>query len=133
MKLTISEYAKRLNVSVQSIYAQIKRGSLKSVEENGVKYVVLEDTTIKPKVENTLKEAFKIIKRLQKQIKVKDKEIKRLTKQLAKCNNKSESVYLSYITELKQLQLKAPVNIDEDIIEVKKKKKKSKTKRKKNG
>jgi len=40
--------------------------------------VLLEDKAIKPKVENTLKEAFKIIKRLQKGIKDKDKEIKRL-------------------------------------------------------
>jgi hypothetical protein len=133
MKITIKRYAENEGISVQSVYAKIKRGNLKSIEENGVKYVLLEDETIKPKVENTLNETFKIIKRLQKENKLKDKEIKRLTKQLAKCNKKSEKVYLSYIAELKHLQLKAPVNIDEDIIEVKSKKKKSKKKRKKNG
>lgn len=135
MQITIKQYAENEGISVQSVYAKIKRGSLNSVEENGIKYVVLDEKGIKhslnPNVENRFKEVFKIVKRLQKQIKLKDKEIKRLTKQLAKCNKKSEKVYLSYIAELKQLQLKAPVNIDEDIIDVKEKKKKSKKKRKK--
>ncbi len=86
MQITIKRYAENEGISVQSVYAQIKRGSLKSVEENGVKYVLLEDEAIKPKVENTLNEAFKIIKRLQKEITLKDKEIKRLTKQNEKQN-----------------------------------------------
>jgi predicted DNA-binding protein YlxM (UPF0122 family) len=137
MKLTVNEYAMEFKTSVQSVYQRIKRGSLNSVEENGIKYVVVEENSIKPtlnpSVESGFKEVFKIVERLQRQIKGKDKEIKRLTKQLAKCNKKSEGVYLSYIAELKHLQLKAPVNIDEDIIEVKPKKKKSKKKRKKNG
>ena len=127
MKLTVKQYAENMSISVQSIYAQIKRGDLNWVEENGIKYVVVDDNSIKPKVENNLNLAFKIIKR-------KDKEIKRLTKQLAKCNKKSEGVYLSYIAELKHLQLKAPVKQSEDdtdIIEVKTKKKKSKKKSKK--
>jgi hypothetical protein len=135
MKLTVNEYAIEFKTSVQSVYQRIKRGSLKSVEENGIKYVVVEENSVKPtlnpNVESGFKEVFKIVERLQRQIKVKDKEIKRLTKQLAKCNKKSEGVYLSYIAELKYLQLKAPVKQSEDdadIIEVKTKKKKSKKK-----
>jgi len=133
MKLTVNEYSIEFKTSVQSVYQRIKRGSLKSIEENGIKYVVVEDNNIKPNlnpnVESDFKEVFKIVERLQKQIKEKDKEIKRLTKQLAKCNKKSEGVYLSYIAELKHQQLKAPANIDEDIIEVKEKKKKKKWKK----
>jgi len=86
MKLTIKQYAENEDISVQSVYAQIKRGSLKSVEENGIKYVVVEQNTIQLKVENPLNEAFKMIKRLQKQLKAKDKEIKRLTKKNEKQN-----------------------------------------------
>jgi len=86
MKLTIKHYAENEGISVQSVYAQIKRGSLKSIEENGIKYVVLEDKAIKRKGTNALKEAFKIIKRLQKEVKQKDKEIKRLTMKNEKQN-----------------------------------------------
>ena len=114
MKITIKRYAENEGISVQSVYAQIKRGSLKSVEENGVKYVLLEDKDIKPKVENTLKEAFKIIKRLQKEIKAKDKEIKRLTKKNEKQNKFLISKYENALPKPKQ----------DDIVEVKVKKKK---------
>jgi len=135
MKLTVNEYAEKFKTSVQSVYQRIKRGSLNSIEENGIKYVIVEDNDVKPSlnpnVESEFKKVFKIVERLQRQIKGKDKEIKRLTKQLAKCHKKSEGVYLSYIAELKHLQLKAPLNIDDDIIDVKEKKKKSKKKRKK--
>ena len=119
MQITIKRYAENEGISVQSVYAQIKRGSLKSVEENGVKYVLLEDKTIKPKVENTLKEAFKIIKRLQKEIKEKDKEIKRLTKKNEKQNKFLISKYENALPKPKQ----------DDIVEVKIKKKKSKKKK----
>jgi predicted DNA-binding protein YlxM (UPF0122 family) len=131
IKLTVNEYAKEFKTSVQSVYQRIKRGSLKCVEENGIKYVVVEDESIKPSlnpnVENGFKEVFKIVERLQRQIKEKDKEIKRLTKQLDKCHKKNEKVYLSYIAELKYLQLNPPETSspkEEEIIDIKKKKKK---------
>jgi IS30 family transposase len=128
MKLTVSEYAKRLNVSVQTVYKKVKRGVITTVKENNITYVLVDEeeglNPVKQKVKNSSSKLLTLVKTQQK-------EIKRLTKQLAKCNKKSEKVYLSYIAELKHLQLKAPVNIDEDIIDVKKKKKKSKKKRKK--
>ena len=113
MQITIKRYAENEGISVQSVYAQIKRGSLKSVEKNGVKYVLLEDKYIKPKVENTLNEAFKIIKRLQKENKAKDKEIKRLTKKNEKQNKFLISKYENVLPKPKQ----------DDIVEVKVKKK----------
>ena len=137
MKLTVSEYAKEFKTSVQSVYQRIKRGSLNWVEENGIKYVVIEEDSVKsspnPNAESGLDKAFKMVERLQKQLKSKDKEIRRLIKQLEKCNKGKEKVYLSYISELKQLQLEAPVptyKVGEDIIEVKEKKKKNKSKKK---
>jgi predicted DNA-binding protein YlxM (UPF0122 family) len=69
MKLTVSEYAKEFKTSVQSVYQRIKRGSLKSIEENGIKYVVVDDDTIKPilkpSIESEFKSLFKIVERLQ--------------------------------------------------------------------
>ena len=120
MKITIKRYAENEGISVQSVYAQIKRGSLKSVEENGVKYVLLEDKDIKPKVENTLNEAFKIIKRLQKEIKSKDKEIKRLTQQ-----NEKQTKFL-----ISKYENALPKPKKDDVVDVKIRKKRRKKERK---
>jgi len=121
MKLTIKQYAENEGISVQSIYAQIKRGSLKSVEENGTKYVVVEEKAIKPKVENSLKEAFKIIKRLQK-------ENKQLQADLRACSKGKDKVFKSY---LKQYQKALTPPKQDDVMDVtptKKKKKRKKSK-----
>jgi len=134
MKLTVKEYATQLDVSIQSVYKKIKRGSLTTVKENNITYVVVDSIEVE-KVVNPVQSLdctglLDIIRRRDKEVKSLHKEIKRLTKQLAKSNTKNEEVYLSYITELKQLQLKAPANIDEDIIEVKEKKRSKKRKKK---
>ena len=135
-KLTVSEYAAEFKTSVQSVYQRIKRGGLKSIKENGIKYVVIEsDTgskkikdTLKPEVKSEFKYLVKLIKRLQDQIEDKDKEIKRLTKKLEKCNKTKEDVFLQYIQEIKTThQLAAPVpDHDDDVIEVKEEKPKKK-------
>jgi len=146
MKLTVGEYAAKHNLTVQSVYQRIKRGSLKSIESNGVKYVVVDSESIKGSlntdVESMFKEPFKemskIIEKLQNQISKKDKEIKRLTKALEKCNKTKEDVFLQYIQEIKTApQLAAPVpDHDDNVIEVKEersKKKKSKNKKNRKG
>ncbi len=48
-KLTVTDAAEKLGVSKEAIHNRIRRGSLQSVVENGIKLVIL-DTTIKPKV-----------------------------------------------------------------------------------
>jgi len=119
MKITIKQYAENEGISVQSVYAQIKRGSLKSVEENGTKYVVVEEEAIKPKVENALKEAFKIIKRLQK-------ENKQLQADLRACSKGKDKVFKSYLKQY-QKALTPPKKDDVvDVAPVKKKRKKKK-------
>jgi predicted DNA-binding protein YlxM (UPF0122 family) len=126
MKLTVSEYATEFKTSVQNVYQRIKRGSLNWVEENGVKYVIVEDTSskddLKPKVDDSCKELLKLIKSQQK-------EIKRLTKELSKVQFHSMATMKGYIDKLEAMQqLPSPVP-DEDIIEVKEKKKKRSNKR----
>ena len=120
MQITIKRYAEKEGISVQSVYQKIKRGNLKCVEDNGIKYVVLEDKNIQSKETDTLKEAFKIIKRLQKEIKVKDKEIKRLTRKNEKQNKFLISKYENALPKPKQ----------DDIVDVNVAPKKKKKKRK---
>jgi len=118
MKITIKRYAENESISVQSVYAQIKRGSLKSVEEGGIKYVVLDDKAIKPKAEKSLKEAFKIIKRLQK-------ENKQLQADLRACNEGKDKVH-KFIIDKYENALTPPKQ--DDIVDIKLKKKKKKKK-----
>ena len=127
MKLTVSEYAKRLNVSVQTVYKKVKRGVLSTVKENNIIYVVLEEdegvTEVKQKVSESSNELLTLIKTQQK-------EIRRLTKKLEKCNGTKEKVFLQYIEEIKAIkQIAAPVVEDDDVIEVKEEKSKKKKKK----
>ena len=91
MKLTVSEYAKRLNVSVQTVYKKVKRGVLSTVKENNIIYVVLEEdegvTEVKQKVSESSNELLTLIKTQQK-------EIRRLTKKLEKCNSQKTATLL---------------------------------------
>lgn len=120
MKTTVSEYAKRLNVSVQTVYKKIKRGDLTTVIENNITYVV-DDTLevkegVKHKDNNYCNQLLKIIKTQQK-------EIKRLTKKNEKQNSFLISKYENALPKPK---------VDDTVeVKVKKKKKKSNSRRRK--
>ena len=43
MKLTILDAAEKLGISKEAIHNRIRRGSLKSVVENGVKFVFISE------------------------------------------------------------------------------------------
>jgi len=151
MKLTVSEYAKRENIAVQTVYKRVKRGGLKTVKENNIIYIVINDyindngglNSLNQKGESGLNSGLnqddKNHAELLKIIKAQQKEIKRLSKALEKSNKTKENVFLQYITELQQLQLpqaRAEVPIEDEIIDVedeksKKKARKSKQKKKK--
>ena len=119
MKFTVSEYAKRLNVSVQTVYKKVKRGVITTVKENNITYVIVDEDEglngVKQKVKESSNELLTLVKTQQK-------EIKRLTKKLEKCNQVKEDVFLQYIQEIKSLkQIQAPVeDKDDDIIEIEK-------------
>ena len=83
MKLTVSEYAKRLNVSVQTIYKKIKRGVIPTVIENSITYVIVDSSEVKEEVKQSSDD---YCKQLLKIIKTQQKEIKRLTKKNEKQN-----------------------------------------------
>jgi septal ring factor EnvC (AmiA/AmiB activator) len=130
MKFTVSEYAKRLNVSVQTVYKKVKRGVITTVKENNITYVIVDEddglNEVKQKVKESSNELLTLVKTQQK-------EIKRLTKKLEKCNQVKEDIFLQYIQEIKSLkQIQAPVeDKDDDIIEIEEEKKKSKKSKKK--
>ena len=129
MKYTVKEYASACSISVQAVYQQISKGLLNVIEKNGRKIIIADKIEVK-EVEQAVEQPLKqdLIKQLFKQLKSKDKEIKRLHKKLEKCGDAKEKVYLSYINELKQLQITYQRQEDE-IIEVKAGKKKGKKKK----
>jgi len=116
MKLTVSEYAKRLNVSVQTIYKKIKRGVIPTVIENSITYVIADSSEFKKEVKE---DDSNYCKQLLKIIKTQQKEIKRLTKKNEKQNKFLISKYENVLPKPK-----------DDVVDVnvapKKKKKKGK-------
>jgi len=128
-KISVSEYASMFKVSVQSVYQRVKRGSLNCVEENGVKYILLDKEEVKDTLKKPLNSIETDCKDLLKLVKSQQKEIKRLTKELTKAQNGKSEVLEKFIFEMQKLA--APVPKEEDIIEAKTKDKKKKKKKKK--
>jgi len=127
MKLTVKEYATQLDVSIQSVYKKIKRGSLTTVKENNITYVIVDSIEVKkvtePVQSDNCMELLDIIKRRDKEVKQLRKEIKRLTKKNERQNKFLISKYENALPKPK-----------DDIVDVnvaQKKKKKSKNKGKK--
>ena len=138
--ITVSEYCSINNVTVQSVYARIKRGTLKYEVQNGVK-MVLNDYTmqdsihIEPKVNDRLNDYTML---LQSTIKSQKKEIKRLhktIKKLEKQNTKSIDTLLKLFSNntnqigFDSSNTKEDVFIEADIKSKKKKSGKKKSKK----
>lgn len=137
MKLTVKEYATSLNVSIQSVYKKIKRGSLTTVKENNITYVLIDslevEKVVKPVQSNDCTELLDIIRRRDKEVKQLHKEIKRLTKELSQAQLHSMATMKGYIDKLETMQLLSEsVKVhEEEFIDVKNKKKSKKNKKKK--
>ena len=132
MKLTVKEYATSLNISIQSVYKKIKRGSLTTVKENNIIYVIVDSLEVE-KVVNPVQSLdctglLDIIRRRDKEVKQLHKEIKRLTKELSRSKDGKSEVLEKFIFEMQQLQSPKADVVD---VSTKKKRKKSKKKGKK--
>lgn len=128
MKLTVREYADRLNVSVQTIYKKIKRGDLTTVTENNTTLVVVDSSEfnqeVKQEVSNHCDELLELVK-------WQGKEIKRLTKVVNKAHKKEAKVLREFLG-VYQKALEAPKKEEDHIdVSVEKSKKKKKKKKKK--
>ena len=131
-ELTVKELANHLQKSTQYIYQLIAKGKLQTVERNGRKYVIWNDTT---SLKSPDKESSNdLVAWLQSEVKRLAKENRRLVKKLEKCGKQKEEVLISYIQELKQLQLMhKPTEeiIEAETEEIRPRKKKKKRKNKK--
>ena len=135
-ELTVKELANHLQKSTQYIYQLIAKGKLQTVERNGRKYVIWNDTTsLKPVSKSPDKESSNdLVAWLQSEVKRLAKENRRLQKKLEKCNKEQKKVLVSYIQELKQLQLMhRPEEIIETEAEEMRPRKKKKKRKKHNG
>ena len=151
MKLTVKEYASSFKITVQAVYQKLNKGTLKSIEENGKKYIIVEQadkqleqvSTNQIKVDNSsyigtffkkeikklnkqLNAKDKKVEQLEKKLNKKEKEIKKLNKLLVQSNHNEKETLLKFISEMKhQIEYKK-----DDIVDINIKKKKSKKKKK---
>jgi len=133
--LTITQYAKQYNVSKQSVYDRIKRGTLKATIQDGVKMIDTEDMQgesmhinndqldNQARFINEIKQGYKQIIKQQKQlIKRQDKQIKSLQKEISDIQSRYYKV-TTLMFESKQKEIGHDI-IDTKIVKSKKKKNK---------
>jgi len=135
--LTITQYAKQYNVSKQSVYDRINRGTIKATIQNGVKMIDTDDLQGQSIPINNDKQdnqtiLFKKIKKgYKKVIKQQKQLIKRQDKQIESLQQEISDIQARYyklttlMFEFKQKELTADV-VDAEIVKHKKKSKKTK-------
>ena len=98
-KITVNEYSKKYQITRQTVYNQVKKGLLDSIEENGVLFVIDEGK----EVSNSSKkdDCQKLVKNLLKRI-------NKLEKQLDKSQDQKLELAMSYVNEMKALYLPIP-------------------------
>ena len=123
VKQSVTEYCNINKVTSQSVYARIKRGTLKSVKENGITMLLIEDTTppAMDDEQHTQPKSNDVEMLLQSIIKDKNKEIKRLhktIKQLQAQVHKDMDLLLNILSgETKPMQIGLNSSTD-DVIDV---------------
>ncbi len=104
-KLTVKEYATKHQISTQSVYNKIAKGLITSIQEDNKTFVYDEVKEMQP----TLKDnCNKLVKQLLKQNKKLMKENRELRKEISEEHNKSSSLLLAYVDEMKSLYLPKP-------------------------
>ena len=98
-KITVTEYAKKYQITRQTVYNRIKKGLLESIEEN--------DTTL---VFDDIKEVSRDSKKddCQKLVKKLMKRIDKLEDRLEKSEDQKLELAMSYVNEMKSLYLPKP-------------------------
>lgn len=125
--MTVNEFSKAFNVSVQSVYQRIKRGTLKVEIKDGLKYIQVGDNEGN-NVENkdtqaNCKEVIKVYKAMVKDLK---KQIKDLKKDKDKNYQRLEALFDRTLNNLGFTPLlpKQEEAVEAEFEESKKKKKK---------
>lgn len=107
-KMTVAEAAEHFNISKEAIHNRIRRGTLNSVIQNGVKYVVLPDANPEPPQESRFHEYIeKENERLKEKTEKLEAEIDRLRNQreqmLIAEREKIEQIYKERDEQLKSV------------------------------
>jgi len=98
-KITVNEYAKKYQITRQTVYNQVKKGLLDSIEENGVLFVMDKDKEVS---NNSKKDdCQKLVKKLLKRI-------EKLEEKLDKAQDQKLELAMSYVNEMKALYLPKP-------------------------
>lgn len=101
-KLSVKEYAIKHNLTSQSVYNRIKRGTVKSVVEDGKTFVIDEKQANDDQSKNSSKKDKSSCEKLLKKMM---KRVDKLEKQLEKEREKHDALLLAYVEEMKALYL----------------------------
>ena len=104
-KITINEYAKKHQITRQTVYNRVKSGLLEAIEEDGVTLIYDEDIEVS---NNNNIDCQKLVKKLYKRIDKLEKQNDKLQARLEAEQDKNSSLILSYVEEMKALYLPAP-------------------------
>ncbi len=104
-KLTVSEAAKFFGITKEAIYNRVRRGKLKTVNENGLKYVVVEDDIRSmPKTRNSTKTTNeKYISFLENEVNELKTKIKKIEDENAKLINEKLHILEQSKKELEEI------------------------------
>lgn len=102
-KLSIADAAKILGITKEAVYNRIRRNSLKSVVENGTKFVIIEDE--KPKKEG--KKDGNFVGHLLNQIDILKQENNKLLEQKDEFFKEKERILIAQKDEIKEIYAKA--------------------------
>jgi len=99
-KITVTDYAKKHQITRQTVYNKVKKGLLDSIEENGVLFVIDEDKEVlnSSKKDDCQKFIKKLLKRIEK-----------LEEKLDKAQDQKLELAMSYVNEMKALYLPKPI------------------------
>ncbi len=135
--MSVQQYAKHRDISVQAVYSLIKRENIEWVKQNGIKMIKVRDNTIKQDVENDSTQIKQGCKEILKPYSMLIKQLKKQIKTLEKTQDKNylrlEKLF-DKVIQVKQLSAPIPVEefVEADLSQKKKKKKyKNKSKKKK--
>ncbi len=128
-RLTVIETAQLLGVSKEAIYNRIRRGTLQTIIENGIKYVILNDEVKKTaqnrKANNNINDAYiQLLKDEMRELKEKnrlleadkDRLIREKEKLLIESKEKIEQIYKNRDEQLKAILSLATKNTLENRI-----------------
>ena len=99
MKLTIAQAADKFGVSKEAIHNRVRRGSLKSVIENGVKYIVLDE----PKTSNDTEYVDKYYRYIEEENSRLKEKIERLEGETRTLRDQREQMLIDERNKIEQI------------------------------